>query len=99
MDQYTSYLEQAMTTPHRELADELKRLIIAACGKDVVPTDIDDDEPLFGPNARLELDSLDALQISMALQKKFGVRLSDSKETRRILASVTNLAEYLAPRA
>jgi acyl carrier protein len=99
MDQYTPDLEQAMTTPHRELADELKRLIIAACGKDVAPADIDDDEPLFGPDARLELDSLDALQISMALQKKFGVRLSDSKETRRILASVTNLAEYLAPRA
>jgi acyl carrier protein len=99
MDQYTPDLEQAMTTPHRELADELKRLIIAACDKDVAPADIDDDEPLFGPDARLELDSLDALQISMALQKRFGVRLSDSKETRRILASIANLAEYLAARA
>jgi len=53
------------------------------------------DEPIFGPDSRLALDSLDALQLSMALQKRYGVRLADSKETRRILSCVGNLADYL----
>lgn len=87
-----------MTTERNELIDELKRLIVDVCEKDIDPADIADDEQLFGPDARLELDSLDALQISMALQKRYGVRLSDSKETRRIMASIGGLAEFLAAR-
>ena len=81
-----------------ELVDDLKRLIIDVCEKDIDPADVADDELLFGPDARLELDSLDALQISMALQKRYGVRLADSKETRRIMASIAALAEFLAAR-
>ncbi|MDR1890476.1 MAG: phosphopantetheine-binding protein [Zoogloeaceae bacterium] len=73
----------------------LKTLIVTACDKECDPASILDDEPLFGSDARLALDSLDALQLSMALQKRFGVRLSDSKETRRILANVANLAAWL----
>ena len=84
-----------MTTTPKELIDELKRLIVDSCGKDFAAADLADDEPLFGPDARLALDSLDGLQISMALQKRFGVRLADSKATRRVLASVATLAEYL----
>lgn len=74
---------------------ELKSLIIEACDKDCGPAAISDDEPLFGPDAALQLDSLDALQVSMAIKKKNGLRLPDSKETRRILTSVANLAEHL----
>ncbi|MBL8511105.1 MAG: acyl carrier protein [Betaproteobacteria bacterium] len=81
-----------------ELTTELKQLIIDACEKDLTVADLGDHDLLFGPEAKLALDSLDALQISMALQKRYGVRLSDSKETRRILASVDNLAEYLQAR-
>ena len=73
----------------------LKQLIIEACDKDCTPADIADDEFLFGPEAPLQLDSLDALQVSMAIKKKYGLRLPDSKETRRILSSVANLAEHL----
>jgi len=73
----------------------LKTLIVQACDKDCDPAAIGDDETLFGTGARLALDSLDALQLSMALQKKFGVRLTDSKETRAILANVANLAAWL----
>jgi len=75
---------------------ELKTLIVEACDKDCDPASITDDELLFGPEARLQLDSLDALQVSMAIKKKYGLRLPDSKETRRILSSVGNLAEHLA---
>lgn len=73
----------------------LKALIIEACDKDCKPESISDDEPLFGPEAPLQLDSLDALQVSMAIKKTYGLRLPDSKETRRILSSVANMAEHL----
>lgn len=74
---------------------ELKALIVEACDKDCDPASITDDELLFGPEAPLQLDSLDALQVSMAIKKKYGLRLPDSKETRRILSSIANLAEHL----
>lgn len=77
------------------LKSALKTLIVQACDKHCEPETITDDEILFGPDAKLALDSLDALQLSMALQKKFGVRLTDSKETRRILSSVDQLAAWL----
>lgn len=73
----------------------LKTLIVDSCDKDCDPAAITDDEILFGPEAALALDSLDALQVSMALQKNYGLRLTDSKETRRILSSVANLATHL----
>ena len=82
----------AMTT---DLRLALKALIIEACEKDCKPESISDDEPLFGPEAPLQLDSLDALQVSMAIKKTYGLRLPDSKETRRILSSVANMAEHL----
>ena len=74
---------------------ELKALIVESCDKECAPDSITDDEILFGPEAPLQLDSLDALQVSMAIKKKYGLRLPDSKETRRILSSVANLAEHL----
>ena len=74
---------------------ELKTLIVEACDKECDPASISDDELLFGPEASLQLDSLDALQVSMAIKKKYGLRLPDSKETRRILSSIANMAEHL----
>ncbi len=73
----------------------IKALILDAADKPEPPGGIDDDEILFGPDARLELDSLDALQVSMAIQERFGLRMADSKETRRALVSVASLADYL----
>ena len=88
-----------MTSADNILIEELKQLIIDSCEKEVTPADIDNDAILFGPESALALDSLDALQISMALQKRYGVRLTDSKETRRIMSSVANLAAYIAENA
>jgi len=88
-----------MNDNHLLLLAELKQLIVAACDKDIDPATITDDETLFGQEAPLALDSLDALQVSMALQKRYGVRLVDSKETRRILTSVSSLAAFIASRA
>lgn len=74
---------------------ELKAFILASVDKAEPADGLRDDEPWFGPESRLELDSLDALQISMAIQKKYGVRMPDSKDTRRALSSLATLAEHL----
>lgn len=74
---------------------ELKDWILTAVDKDEPAGGLGDDEPWFGPESRLDLDSLDALQISMAIQKKYGVRMPDSKETRRALRSLRSLADHL----
>jgi acyl carrier protein len=77
---------------------ELSALVLEATEKTLDGAPLAPDEPIFGAQARLALDSLDALQVSMALQKRYGVRLTDSKETRRILSCVGNLADFLLQR-
>ena len=90
-----------MTVPAdlAELIDELKALVLDAAEKTAPTGGLTDDELLFGPGSRLSLDSLDALQISMAIQQRYGVRMNDSKETRRALASIGVLARHLQARA
>jgi acyl carrier protein len=74
------------------LEQEIKELIIASLNlEDLRPEDIDSDAPLFGEG--LGLDSIDALELGLALQKKYGVKMSaDSAETRKHFASVNALA-------
>jgi len=86
------------TTPDPLFLDQLKRLLLETCDKDEPPGGLSSDEVLFGSQSRLDLDSLDALQISMAIQKCYGVRMPDSKETRRALASLGTLACHLQER-
>lgn len=74
---------------------ELKKLIIEECEKECDIEDIKDDELLFGPESVLELDSMDALQISMALHKKYGLKTTDSKKLRKIMVSIDTLAQYI----
>ncbi len=75
----------------------LKAMIVDECGKDIEPEEIPDGEALFGEESELQLDSLDGLQISMAIQREFGHRITDPKELRRILESVDALADFLQP--
>jgi acyl carrier protein len=70
-------------------------MILAAVEKNEPGDGLRDDEPLFGEGSRLDLDSLDGLQISMAIQKQYGIRVTDSKEMRRALASLITLAGYI----
>ncbi len=75
---------------------EIKEMIIEECEKDeFTPEQIPDDVELFSPKCELELDSLDALTISMGLKKMYGVRLGDSKEFRRTVTTIEKLAEYI----
>lgn len=78
-----------------ELITALKVLVLQATEKEEPKGGLTGDEILFGPEARLALDSVDALQISMAIQQHFGVRMTDSKETRRALSSIAHLQQYL----
>jgi len=79
-----------------QLKYDIKKMIIDECEKeDIEPQDIDDNEMLFSDDNDLELDSLDALQISMGLLKKYEVRLGDSKEFRRNVTTIEKLAEYI----
>jgi acyl carrier protein len=77
------------------LIAELTTLILEVTDKRLEGAPLAPDEPIFGSNTRLALDSLDALQVSMALLKRYRLRLADSKETRRILSCVGNLADHL----
>ena len=78
------------------LEQEIKELIIASLNlEDVRPEDIDSDAPLFVEG--LGLDSIDALELGLALQKKYGVKMSaDSAETRKHFASVNALVGLVA---
>ncbi|KRG76713.1 acyl carrier protein [Stenotrophomonas chelatiphaga] len=80
----------------QELEHEIKELIISALSlEDVSAADIDAAAPLFGEG--LGLDSIDALELGLALQKQYGVSLSaDSEETRRHFGSVQALAAFVA---
>lgn len=73
----------------------LKTLIIATLNLDGVrPDDIPDDEPLIG-SPRFGLDSIDALELVLAVEREFGVKIGSSEESRRALGSVNSLAAYL----
>ena len=85
---------QALDT--KTLEQEIRELIVSAMSlEDIAPDDIDVEAPLF--NEGLGLDSIDALELGLALQKRYGVTLAaDSEETRRHFASVRTLAAFVA---
>ena len=77
-----------------ELKEELKAKIIEQLNlEDVSVDDIDDNDPLFGEG--LGLDSIDALELIVMLDKDYGIRLSDPKEGRKIFESVQVMADYI----
>lgn len=80
------------------LKQKLKQMIIDECEREELSTeDISDDVLLFSPESGLDLDSVDALQLSMSLQTNYGVRLTDPKEFRRVVTTINELADYLQP--
>ena len=78
------------------LESEIKDLIITTMSlEDMTSDDIDSTAPLF--NEGLGLDSIDALELGLALQKRYGVTLAaDSEETRKHFASVKTLSVFIA---
>lgn len=82
----------------KQLENEIKQLIIDATGlEDITPADIEAEAPLFVEG--LGLDSIDALEIGLALHKRYGIKLSaDSEDVRQHFASVRSLARLVASR-
>lgn len=81
--------------PTSALTSEIKALLVSELnlsGRD--PQAIADDAPLFGEGG-LGLDSLDALQIAMLVEERFGVRVPEGDEARPIFRSVSTLAEFI----
>jgi len=78
-----------------DLKLQIKELIISALElEDVKPENIADSEPLFGTG--LGLDSIDALELGVALKKKFGVKFSaENADNKKYFASVDALAAYI----
>jgi acyl carrier protein len=77
--------------------DELKANIIQALGLEgITPSQIDDDAPLFGGG--LELDSIDALELVVMLEKHYGIVIKDIEEGRPAFRSVRALADFVTAR-
>jgi acyl carrier protein len=79
-----------------QLQTELKELIIEALNlEDITVDDIETDAPLFGDG--LGLDSIDALELGLAIKKKYNIVIdADDTNTRDHFASVANLAGYIS---
>ncbi len=79
-----------------DLELDIKRLIVRSLNLEgVAPESIDSNAPLFVEG--LGLDSIDALELAMALRQKYGVKTgSDEATNRKIFASVRSLAEFVA---
>lgn len=79
------------------LATELKAKIVESLRlQDIIPDQIDDDAPLFG--AGLDLDSIDALELVVMLEKHYGIVIKDIEEGRPAFQSVRALAEFVRAR-
>jgi len=80
------------------LISRLKPLIVETLKlEDIVPDAIPDNEPLVGGG--LSLDSIDALELVVRLEKEFGIKIATSEEAREALASVASLAAFIRQRA
>jgi acyl carrier protein len=79
-----------------ELKLEIKNMILATLGiSDITPDQIDNEEPLFSGKNALTLDSVDALEIIMAIQRTYGIRVADQAEARQSLRSVNSMASFI----
>ena len=82
--------------PSPELKLEIKIMIMETLNiTDVKPEDVDDEKPLFGADNALTLDSVDAIEIIMALQRNYGVRIADQSLARYVIRSVNSIAEFI----
>ena len=79
-----------------ELQQEIKALIVSSLGlEDITPDEIETDAPLFVDG--LGLDSIDALELGLAVKKKYGITMSaESEENKKHFASVAGLAAFIA---
>lgn len=80
----------------QELKLEIKKLIMETLSiTDVDPADVDNEEPLFGGKNALTLDSVDAIEIIMAIQRTYGYRIADQGVARQVISSINSIAAFI----
>jgi acyl carrier protein len=75
-----------------DLKQQIRSLLVTELMLPQEPVEITDDMPLFSPEG-LGLDSVDALQVVVALEKKFGLKLTEAETARRVMMNVNSIAE------
>jgi acyl carrier protein len=82
------------------LRQELKELIVKVCDvKNVKPEDVADDAILFAPDGPLDLTSLDAIEIAIAIEREYKVKMKNMSSARDYFRSVATLADHIAKEA
>ncbi len=79
------------------LRSEIKRMLVENCMLQIPIEEITDDQALFGPGS-LGLDSVDALQLVVALDKNYGLKVPDPEAAKSILHSINSMAEAVSAR-
>lgn len=79
-----------------ELTLEIKNLIMSTLNiTDVNPDEVDNHKPLFGGDNALTLDSVDAIEIIMAIQRQYGFRIADQNLAREVIRSIDSIANFI----
>ena len=76
------------------LREEIKAMLVDELNLKFSPQEIADETPLFGPDS-LGLDSIDALQIAVSLEKRYGVNLPSAEAAKQALASIKSLHDFV----
>lgn len=86
-----------MSKPMEELKLEIKKLIMSTLTiNDIDPNDVDNEKPLFGGDNALTLDSVDAIEIIMAIQRTYGIRIADQNIARQVISSINSIAAFIS---
>jgi acyl carrier protein len=79
-----------------EIKLEIKKLIVTTLNMEtIVPEDILDDVPLLGGENIITIDSIDVLEVVVAIQRKFNVRMDDKNQVRHIITTINTIAEFV----
>jgi len=78
-----------------DLKARIKEMLVSSLMLKMAPPEIGDDTPLFAPEG-LALDSIDALELAVAIEKNFGVATPSAEVARKAFVSVRTIAEYVA---
>jgi len=82
-----------------DLEQELAEMIVKTCRvADPLPAEISPEAPLIGPDSPFGLDSLDAVEVVVAVQRQYNIRIDAQETSRRVLQSLRTLADFIRSR-